>query len=109
MVKIILEPARNGVIKKVINDNHGGGKEQWTSTDVFEATDETSNKYEYIMRFFFDLCDELGLECGNKFDSRVLKMTTEWGTHYEPTVKEIECKIKELQAEIDLLKEWKNK
>ena len=48
MVKIVLEPARNGVIKKVINDNHGGGKEQWTSTDVFEATDDSPNKYEYI-------------------------------------------------------------
>ena len=34
MIKIVLEPARNGVIKRVINDNHGGGKEQWTSTDV---------------------------------------------------------------------------
>ena len=107
MVKIVLEPARNGVIKKVINDNHGGGKEQWTSTDVFEATDDSPNKYEYIMRFFFDLCDDLGLEVGNKFDQKVIKMNIEWGSHYEPTAKDVENKIKELQAEIDLLKEWK--
>jgi hypothetical protein len=32
MIKIVLEPARNGVIKKVIDDNHGGGREHFTST-----------------------------------------------------------------------------
>ena len=36
MTKIILESARNGVIKKVVDDNYGGGKEHFTSTDVFE-------------------------------------------------------------------------
>jgi hypothetical protein len=107
MIKIVLEPARNGVIKRVIDDNHGGGREQWTSTDVFESNDEQRNKYEYIMRFFFELCDDIGLECGNKFEKEVLRLKTEWGTHYEPNKKEIESKIKELQAEIDLLTEWK--
>jgi hypothetical protein len=34
-------------------------------------------------------------------------MNVEWGSHYEPTAKDVENKIKELQAEIDLLKEWK--
>ena len=50
MVKIILEPAKNGVIKRVVDDNHGGGKEQWTSTEVYEETDES--KLNYIMKFF---------------------------------------------------------
>ena len=107
MVKIVLEPARNGVIKRVIDDNHGGGKEQWTSTDVYEESNSDSNKYEYIMKFFFELCEDLGLECGNKFDKNVLQFDTVWGTHYEPNKKEVESKIRELQAEIDLLKEWK--
>ena len=107
MVKIVLEPARNGVIKKVIDDNHGGGREQWTSIDVFEQDEDSPNKYTYIMRFFWDLCEDLGLEVGNKFDKDTLKISTEWGSHYEPKKKEIESKIRELQAEIDLLKEWK--
>ena len=72
MIKIVLEPARNGVIKRVIDDNHGGGREQWTSTDVFESNEDSRNKYEYIMRFFFELCEDLGLECGNKFEKDVL-------------------------------------
>ena len=39
MIKIVLESARNGVIKKVIDDNHGGGREHFTSTDVYESND----------------------------------------------------------------------
>ena len=109
MVKIVLEPARNGVIKRVIDDNHGGCREQWTSTDVYESNDEHRNKYEYIMRFFWELCEDIGLECGNKFEKDCLLIKTEWGTHYEPNQKEVDSKIRELQAEIDLLKESKQK
>ena len=45
MIKIVLEPARNGVIKKVIDDNHGGGKEHFTSTDVYESNENDKNQY----------------------------------------------------------------
>tara|TARA_B100000768_G_C11156619_1_gene322675 strand:- start:112 stop:444 length:333 start_codon:yes stop_codon:yes gene_type:complete len=109
MVKIVLESARNGVIKKVIDDNYGGGKEHFTSTDVYEASEEhTLSKSTYIKRFFFDLCDDLGLELGSKFDKDVLDINTGWGSHYEPTVKDIETKIKRLKSELKELEEWKN-
>jgi hypothetical protein len=108
MVKIILESARNGVIKKVTDDNYGGGKEYFTSTDVYESADELDkNKKSYIKRFFFDLCDDLGLEIGSKFDNNILDITSIWGSHYEPTVKEIESKIKKLKTELIELEEWK--
>jgi hypothetical protein len=109
MVKIVLESARNGVIKKVIDDNYGGGKEHFTSTDVYESTeDQNSSRDAYIKRFFFDLCDDLGLELGNKFDKNVLDINTGWGSHYEPTTKDIESKIKMLKIELKELEEWKN-
>ena len=108
MIKIVLEPARNGVIKKVIDDNHGGGREHFTSTDVYESSENDKNQYSYIKRFFFDLCDDLGLEVGSKFDKTVLDINTQWGTHYEPTVKDIEFKIKRLKSELKELEEWKN-
>ena len=75
MIKIVLEPARNGVIKKVIDDNHGGGREHFTSTDVYESNENDKNQYSYIKRFFFDLCDDLGLEVGSKFDKTVLDIS----------------------------------
>jgi hypothetical protein len=109
MIKIVLESARNGVIKKVIDDNYGGGKEHFTSTDVYESTEEhKSNENTYIKRFFFDVCDDLGLNLGSKFDKDVLDINTGWGSHYEPTVKDIESKIKRLKIELEELEEWKN-
>jgi|TARA_R100000935_G_scaffold46918_1_gene70581 hypothetical protein len=108
MIKIILESARNGVIKKVVDDNYGGGKEHFTSTDVFESSDTDRNKFNYIKRFFFDLCDDLGLEIGSKFDKDVLDINTKWGSHYEPTAKDVEFKIKRLKSELKELEEWKN-
>tara|TARA_B100001093_G_scaffold334941_1_gene319800 strand:+ start:30 stop:362 length:333 start_codon:yes stop_codon:yes gene_type:complete len=107
MIKIVLEPARNGVIKKVIDDNHGGGREHFTSTDVYESNENDKNQYSYVKRFFFDLCDDLGLEIGSKFDKTVLDINTQWGTHYEPTGEDIEFKIKRLKSEIKELEEWK--
>ena len=107
MIKIVLEPARNGVIKKVIDDNHGGGREHFTSTDVYESNENDKNQFSYIKRFFFDLCDDLGLEIGSKFDKTVLDINTQWGTHYEPTGEDIEFKIKRLKSEIKELEEWK--
>ncbi len=107
MIKIVLEPARNGVIKTVIDDNHGGGREHFTSTDVYESNENDKNQYSYVKRFFFDLCDDLGLEIGSKFDKTVLDINTQWGTHYEPTGEDIEFKIKRLKSEIKELEEWK--
>jgi len=104
MVKIVLEPASNGVIKRVVDDNRGGGHEQWTSTEVYESDDD---KQEYIMRFFFDLCEDLGMNLGSKFGKDVITIRTEWGSHFEPSEEEIDSKIKELEAELQSLKEWK--
>mgnify|MGYP003119630021 FL=1 len=108
MIKIVLEPARNGVIKKVIDDNHGGGREHFTSTDVYEKTESDKDNFSYIKRFFFDLCDDLCLDLGNKFDLNVLDIKSDWGTHYEPSIKDIDKKIKRLKSELGELEEWKN-
>lgn len=103
MVKIVLEPAKNGVIKRTIDDNHGGAREQWTSTDVYEESD--SNKLEYVMKFFFDLCEDLGIDLGSKFDKEVITIRKEWGSHFEATDEDLKLKIKELEAQLQLLKE----
>lgn len=103
MVKIILEPAKNGLIKRVIDDNHGGSKEQWTSIDVYESLED--NTFSYVMKFFFDVCEDLGIDLGNKFDNEVITIRKEWGSHYEPTKEELKLRIKELEAQLQLLKE----
>lgn len=108
MIKIVLESVRNGVIKKVIDDNHGGGKQQFTFTDVYESGEFPLDENSYIKRFFFDLCDDLGLNLGSKFDKSVLDINTVWGSHFEPSDKDIKSKIKRLKLEIAELEEWTN-
>lgn len=102
MVKIILEPAKNGIIKKTIDDNHGGSKEQWTSVDVYEET--SNDKLDYVMKFFFDLCEDLCVDLGSKFDKEVITIRKEWGSHFEPSSEDLELKIKETEAQLQLLK-----
>lgn len=106
MVNIILEPADNGVVKRVKDDNHGGGNNEWSSMTVYESD---KDKYEFIMKFFYDLCDDLGFDLGNKFSNETVTIRKEWGTHYKPTKTDINNRIKELQAEIELLKGCKTK
>ena len=103
MVKIILEPAKNGVIKRTIDNNHGGANEQWTSVDIYESSEE--NKLGYVMKFFFDLCEDLGINLGSKFDKQVITIKKEWGSHYEATNEELNLRIKELEVQLQLLKE----
>ena len=55
-------------------------------------------------RDFFDVCEDLGINLGNKFDSEVITIKKEWGSHYEPTEEDIKSKIKELEAQLQLLK-----
>ena len=107
MIKITLEPARNGVIKRVTDDNYGGAKQAVSTTDVYEQLDDEGDQFSYIMRFFYELCEDLGLSLGNKFERETLNFSKEWGSHYEPTEAEIDSRIKELRAELDILRAWK--
>ncbi len=103
MVSIKLEPARNGVIKRIDDNNHGGAKEHRATVDVYESSDK-----DYISKFFYELSEDLGLHLGGKFEKEVLSFRKEWGSHYEPTKKELTRKIKETEAELTMLKELWN-
>lgn len=106
MTEIILEPASNGVIKKVINSKYGGSNEVVETTHLYELTDD-HDKFEYIKRFVFELCEDLTIDTGNKYDKEVLLIDKTWGTNYSPTKDDIDKRISQLEAEINLLKEWK--
>lgn len=108
MVEITLEPARNGVIKKIRDTNHGGSSSQMTVTDVYEIDTEQDDSHETLMRFIYEICEDLGLDVGNKFSSQVMKIQFSWGSHYEPHTEEISSRIAELEAELEILKVYQN-
>jgi hypothetical protein len=105
MINIILEPAANGVIKRVVNQNAGGGRETTASVNVYELNNKAT--FNNTIEFLFEICEDLGVPTGNKFNKDNLIMKTSWGSHYEPTKKEVDKKIAELEAELALLKQWK--
>jgi hypothetical protein len=105
MINIILEPAANGVIKRVVNQNAGGGRETTASVNVYELNNKKS--FTNTVQFLFEICEDLGVQTGNKFNKNNLTMKTEWGSHYEPNKEEVDKKISELEAELELLKQWK--
>jgi hypothetical protein len=105
MFKVILETASNGLIKKTIDSNHGGGDEEWTTTEVYEEL--PNDKLNYVVNFFFDLCGDLGINLGNKFSNEVITIQKEWGSSYRPSDEAIKIRIKKIEAELQLLKKWK--
>lgn len=105
MVKITLETARNGIIKRTVDYNHGGSSEEWNSVDVYESNE--MSELDYIKRFFFDLCEDLSINLGNEFSKEVITINTDWGINYKPTPKDIQQKIKELEEQIQVFKTWK--
>ena len=108
MAKIILETARNGIIKKIFDDNSGGSNMNVTYTDVYELEDDSKITKKALVKFLYELCEDLGLKVGNKFSSAVIDIDFTWGSHYDPTNEEIELKISELEETLELLKEINN-
>jgi hypothetical protein len=108
MVKITLEPARNGVIKKIDDTNHGGSSAQMTVTDVYEIDPDSEGSTETLTRFIYEICEDLGLDVGNKFSPVAMQINFAWGSHYEPSAEEINERIRELEAELEVLKAYQN-
>lgn len=101
MTTVSIEPADNGVIKYVIDDNVNGGGEENMSRFVYdlEKDKDRSNLVDFIQNIILDL----GLETGSELDKNVLTIKTEWGVKYNPSIKETKERISQLEAEIKRL------
>ena len=71
MITIQIEPADNGVIKFLIDDNVNGGGEEFTSRVVYEF--EGPVKRANQVQFLKDLVIDLGLATGSDLDKDKLK------------------------------------
>ena len=60
--------------------------------------------FENTTKFLYEVCDDLGVDLGNKFDRRVLNFEVGWGGRYEPASEEIDALIKALTYELKELK-----
>jgi len=103
MQNINLQPADNGVIKTIKDDNINSAGESFESTLVYDF-----EKVYNRIKFIEDLCIDIGLEFGNSKSKQQIKVSAEWGAHYKPNSIEIEEKIKSLRQELGRLEKIKN-
>tara|TARA_B100000900_G_scaffold409703_1_gene426113 strand:+ start:546 stop:869 length:324 start_codon:yes stop_codon:yes gene_type:complete len=107
MITISLEPADNGLIKFLIDDNVNGGGEEYTSRVVYEFEGITGRANQ--IKFLKDLVLDLGLSVGNDMDRDMVSIKTEWGKQYVPNSNEIKSKVGELEREIKRLRSLEKK
>jgi hypothetical protein len=103
MQQVKLQLADNGVIRTVVDDNINGGGESYESTTVYEFNTITNK-----IRFIEELCIDIGLEFGNSKSKTQIQIKSDWGATYKPTQKEIDFKIKNLEAYIKQLRKDSN-
>ena len=107
MITISLEPADNGLIKFLIDDNVNGGGEEYTSRVVYEFEGITGRANQ--IKFLNDLVLDLGLAVGSDVDRDKVIIETQWGKQYNPTANEIKSKIGELERELKRLRSLEKK
>jgi len=100
MIKITLESADNGLIKTVIDNNINGAGERFESRTVYDL-DLNDNRHSQTIRFFYELCEDLGIDTGNKFSKHTLILKTDWGGSYTPSLKELKQKIAILNSDLE--------
>lgn len=100
MISVSIEPADNGLVKHLIDDNVNGAGEEHISRRVYDFEDQSRKNQ---IKFFNDLVLDLGIDVGSDLDREKLVVTTTWGKKYKPTQDEIKNRIKMLEAELKLL------
>lgn len=99
MITIKLESADNGVIKTVIDDNINGAGERFESRTVYDLN-LNDKKHSQTIKFFYEMCEDLGIDTGNKFSNNNLILSTDWGKSYIPKENELKLRIQLLDSEL---------
>tara|TARA_Y100000389_G_C17446334_1_gene511844 strand:+ start:1894 stop:2214 length:321 start_codon:yes stop_codon:yes gene_type:complete len=98
MITISIEPADNGLIKFVFDDNVNGGGEEYTSRTVYEFEGPKTRPNQ--IKFLKELVMDLGLSTGTQLDANELSIQSGWGVKYQPNQKELKLKIQELETRL---------
>lgn len=102
MLSIGIEPADNGVIKTLVDDNINGGGEDFEARQVYEF--EGPMKRLNQVKFLKDLIFDLGMDVGTELDNDLLQIYVGWGAqHISTSDNEIKNKIQILEKEIKRL------
>lgn len=108
MITIQLTNAQNGIIKKVIDTQYNGVDQNIEITTLYEFNEDDKVRYFLkLIDLLEDVTKDLGLELGNDHESLQLSFSVDWGEKYDPSINEVNEKIKELRLQIKDLTEYK--
>lgn len=107
MLSIAIEPADNGIIKTLVDDNINGGGEEFESRQVYEF--DGPMKRSNQVKFLKDLVFDLGMDIGTELDPDLVRITMGWGAQYRGSENEIKNKIQALHNEIKRLESMLSK
>lgn len=102
MITVLLEPADNGLIKIMQDDNINAAGETFESRRVYDFTGDLSQKNK--VKFIKDLCLDLGVDLGTGMRKDQVHVQIDWGASYQPTKAELDKKIQALEQEVDRLR-----
>lgn len=103
MLKIILEPVDNGIIRTIIDDNDKGAGEKMEKKEIFLTGDNVENTERFLRKLIFDL----GLYTGNPTEKRTLLVGNTYGKDYQMSHKEIFEEEKRLNVRLNQLRNLK--
>jgi hypothetical protein len=108
MIKIELNNADNGVIKKVIDTQYNGVDQSAEIVKVYELDeDDRLSYYEKLVTLLKDISRDLGLDMGSDYEEAKLVFDLDWGDKYTPTIEDLDLRIKDLRSELNALREYK--
>ena len=97
MITISIEPADNGVVKFIIDDNINGGGEEHVARRVYDF--ESGGRYNQV-KFLNDLTLDLGMEIGTSLDPDKVNIELGWGSQYSPSQDELKNKVRVLEQDL---------
>ena len=103
MIKIVLEPVDNGIIRTIIDDNDKGAGELMEKKEIFVTGDNVEN----TERFLKKLISDLGLYTGNPVEEQTLYLGKTYGKDYQMSHKEIFEEEKRLNVRLNQLRNLK--
>lgn len=103
MLTVTLEPAENGIIKTIIDDNSNGAGDVYESKKIYELEKDADRSYSNTLKFLGELLDDLGIDTGNVHSKLSIVVGLDWGKKYIPSDKEVKDKIKRLKDNIKTL------
>jgi hypothetical protein len=105
MIRVELTNVHNGLVKKIVDTQFNGDDQFGEITKIYEfSDDDIESNQEKTVQFLIDLTKDLAIDLGSDHTYK-MKFIFDWGSRYNPSLQEVNERIRRLSHEI---KSWKS-